>query len=113
MHYDHEYYGRFNYVEILSTFNLVDIAFIKSILDGEEIDYYLRGENFNYIDQLIQPVTLFVREDQAFTVKELLKDLPITYLGLSFKQDLENDEDEEENDDNEQEDSEDDGDIII
>lgn len=113
MHYDHGFQGNFSYVEILSTFNLVDIAFIKSILDGEEIDYYLRGENFNYIDQLIQPVTLFVREDQVFTARELLKDLPITYLGLSFRQESEGEEEEEEDKDQENEEDDNDGDIII
>jgi hypothetical protein len=73
----------YTFVKLLSTFNLVDIAMIKSILDDGEITYYFIGENFNQIDQLVQPARLFVREDQADVARELLKDLSITYMGLS------------------------------
>ncbi len=72
------------YVDILSTYNQGDIAIIKSILGEEDIDYYFKGENFALIDPLIQPAVLTVREDQAETVKELLKDLKLTYNGVSL-----------------------------
>ncbi len=69
-------------VEILRTFNLSEIAFIKSILDDSEIEYNFLDENFNQIQQLAQPARLVVREDQAEEAKELLKDLDLRYLGV-------------------------------
>ena len=83
------------FIKLLSTFNLVDIAMIKSILDGSEITYYFIGENFNQIDQLVQPARLFVRKDQADEAREWLKDLNITYMGLSS---LSRDQDDEQKD---------------
>jgi hypothetical protein len=84
----------YTFVKILSTFNLADIAIIKSMLDDGEITYYFIGENFNQIDQLVQPARLFVREDQADETRELLKNLNITYMGLSsLSREREKDED--------------------
>ncbi len=79
--------GMYEFTEILSTFNLVDIAVIKSILDDGEIHYYFIGENFNQIDQLVQPTRLFIREDDVEEAKELLKDFSLTYLGLAPNKD--------------------------
>lgn len=73
----------YTFVKLLSTFNLADIAIIKSILDDGQITYYFIGENFNQIDQLVQPARLFVREDQTDIAREFLKGLNITYMGLS------------------------------
>ncbi|NUO81807.1 DUF2007 domain-containing protein [candidate division KSB1 bacterium] len=61
------------YVEIMSTFNAADMAVIKSILDMEKIAYYLHDENFHAIYPAIQPVKIFVREDQVETAIELLQ----------------------------------------
>jgi hypothetical protein len=84
----------YTFVKILSTFNLADIAVIKSMLDDGEITYYFIGENFNQIDQLVQPARLFVREDQADEAREVLKTLTIAYMGLSsLSSGQENDED--------------------
>jgi hypothetical protein len=41
------------------------------------------GENFNQIEQLVQPAKLIVREDQAEKAREMLKDLNIRYLGIA------------------------------
>ncbi len=79
------------YIDILSTYNQADIAIIKSILGEEEIDYYFKGENFSVIDPLIQPAVLTVRESQAGIVRELLKDLKLTYIGVSLRNDDDND----------------------
>ncbi len=81
----------YKFVKLLSTFNLVDIAMIKSLLDDGKITYYFIGENFNQIDQLVQSARLFVREDQTEEAQGLLKNLNITYMGLSS---LSNDKDE-------------------
>lgn len=70
------------FVELLKTYNAGDIAFIKSILDSEQVEYHIRGENFNAVDPLIQPVTFFVRENMRKTAMELLDGLDIQFLGL-------------------------------
>ena len=36
-----------SYQPVLSTFNYSDISFIKSVLDGEDIHYYFKGEYFH------------------------------------------------------------------
>ncbi len=68
------------YDEILATYNPSDVALIKSVLEGEGIEYYFQGENSSSILQTMGiPAILMVRTDQAEAVRELLKDLPISY----------------------------------
>jgi len=67
------------FVELLSTFNLADIAIIKSILENEGIEYYFKGENFISIRPMIDPARLMVRADQIELVKELIKNLELNY----------------------------------
>ena len=71
------------FVEILSTYNQADIAFIKSLLDNERVEYFFVGENFNQIGQLIQPATLVVRKDHVERSREVLKNLKVTFLGIA------------------------------
>ena len=67
------------YTSILSTFNPADIAIIKSMLDGSDIDYFIHGENSGLIQPLAIPSVLMIRDEQADDVRELLKDLPLLY----------------------------------
>ncbi len=69
------------YVELLQTYNAGDIALIKSVLDGEKIDYYFKGEHFNAFEPLVRPSVLLVMEDQVPAVQDLLKDMDIRFLG--------------------------------
>jgi ssDNA-binding Zn-finger/Zn-ribbon topoisomerase 1 len=78
------------YVEILSTYNLADIAVIKSILDDGGVDYQLQGEMFNIVEPWVQPVKLLVREDQVELAKELLKEIFIRFMGASATTESEN-----------------------
>lgn len=66
------------------TFHPADIAFIKSILDGEDIAYYFQGEQFTYVDPLAVPTRLMVEKEQLETVKELLKDANLSIIGINY-----------------------------
>lgn len=72
------------FVNILSTFSQVDVAMIKSLLEGN-VEYYFNGENFMSVRPLLEPSILMVREDYVDEVKELLKDFELNYLGVSVK----------------------------
>lgn len=80
------------YEKILSTFNPADIAFIKSILDGEGVTYYFLGEQFNYVRPWGDPARLMVARHQVEMVKEILHDLKLSYTGPNL--DKGNNEDE-------------------
>jgi hypothetical protein len=43
------------YEEVLSTFNPFDMAMIKSLLDAEGIVYFFQGEEFSYVQPLVDP----------------------------------------------------------
>jgi len=83
---------QYQFVEILETFNLADIAVIKSIFDNADIEFLFLGENFNQIEQLVQPARLGVREDQVDEARKILKDMDIRYFGISSTVDGENEE---------------------
>ncbi len=67
------------FTPILSTFNPADIALIRSMLDGEGIDYFIHGENSSLMQPFAVAGTLMVRDEQAATVREILKDLQLIY----------------------------------
>lgn len=78
-----------NYVEIAWSLNQGDISLIKSLLDDTEIDYYVYGENFLSVDPLIQPARIFVLAEQAGLVKDILKDFEVHIMGVSMRDDME------------------------
>jgi len=61
------------YVNLLSTYNLADIALIKSIFDSENITYFYQGENSTYL--FGQPAKLMVSKEDIERAKELIKDI--------------------------------------
>jgi len=73
-----------DYEEVLATYNSADLAFLKSLLDTEEIMYYFLGEHFSYMRPLADPVRLMVKKDQADMVRELLKDVDLSYMGINL-----------------------------
>ena len=68
--------------EVLSTFNAGDLSVAESILNSEDIDYYIQNEFFNCAQPLAQPFRVMVRKDQADEAREILKDLKFSY-GIS------------------------------
>ena len=87
--YDHEqpHEKPVEYVQVLFTYNAADVAFIKSLLDGEGIAYYFLGEEFMYVRPWVEPARLMVDKKEADQVRELLKDanLSITAANRSGK----------------------------
>ena len=79
------------YVPVLETHNAGDRVFIRSILDAEEIIYYIQGETvaphlFNAL-----PMRVMVKKDQADQAREILKNMDLSFA-YGFR---ENEADEE------------------
>ena len=73
-----------NLKEVLATYNPADVAFLKSLLESEGIQYFFKGEHFMYMRPLADPVRLMVREDQVEAALELLKDVDLSVTGISL-----------------------------
>ena len=74
----------YKFYPILKTFSQVDIAMIKSLLDGN-VEYYFKDEHFMSIRPMLEPTELMVREDYVDEVKELLADFELNYMAVSLK----------------------------
>jgi hypothetical protein len=72
------------YEEVLFTFNPADIAFIKSVLDSEDIAYYFHGEHFALIRPFVEPARLMVEKESVAAVKEWLKDTKLSIMGINL-----------------------------
>jgi len=70
--------------EVLATYNPADVAFRKSLLDSENIEYFFKGEHFMYVRPLADPVRLMVRADQVETVAALLKGVDLSITGINL-----------------------------
>lgn len=66
---------REEFVEIFSTYQQGDIAFIKSVLDGEGINFFFQGENSIMLIAAGAYARLLVKADEAEKAKEILRDL--------------------------------------
>jgi len=73
-----------DFQEVLATYNPADIAFLKSLLDSESIQYFFKGEHFMYVRPLADPVRLMVRTDQVETVIAMLKDIELSITGINL-----------------------------
>jgi hypothetical protein len=71
------------FVHVLSTYNAGDIAIVQSILDGTDIEYFIKGQNFNAMEPLVQPAQVYVARHQLNAVKELLEEVKIRFLGVT------------------------------
>lgn len=67
----------YKFIKIYSTPNQGEIAIIKSILDSQEISYYIKGENFSALYGAangLSSMDVMVRDDCSEDAKELLKE---------------------------------------
>lgn len=67
----------YTFVKVFSTPNLGDISIIKSLLESEKIEYFIKGENFGIIygpADGLSSADVMVREDQVEEAGVLLKD---------------------------------------
>jgi len=76
-----------DFKEVLTTYNPADVAFLKSILDSEGIQYFFKGENFMYTRPLADPARLMVRSDQAEEAVNLLKTVQLSFSGINISND--------------------------
>lgn len=60
-------------VEVYSTYNQSEIAFIKSILEAEGIHYYFQGENPMMMIAAGSYARLLVQADQAERAREIIQ----------------------------------------
>lgn len=74
-----------DYTEVLATYNPADVAFLKSLLEGEGIQYFFKGEHFLYMRPLADPVRLMVRADQVDAAQELLESVELSITGINVE----------------------------
>jgi hypothetical protein len=67
------------FLKILETDSLSDIALIKSVLDAEGIRYFIQGENMKFLRPGDQPAYLMVHEQDAQDAITLLKPLDLKF----------------------------------
>lgn len=63
------------FVEVFSTYQQGDIAFIKSVFDGEGITYFFEGESSILLIAAGAYARLLVKADEADRAKDILRDL--------------------------------------
>jgi len=71
-----------DYEEVLQTYNPADIAFVKSLLDGEDVSYLFQGEFFNQMGPPVIPARLLVRKDQVEFAREILQETQLTFMAV-------------------------------
>ena len=73
--------------EVYRTFNPADIAFIKSILEENDVVYYINNENVPFVGGLAfaEPMRVMVEADKFEAVQELLKDFQGNFGAFSFE----------------------------
>ena len=68
------------FVSVLETESIVDITMLKSILDTENVTYFIQGENMKFIEPFHQVAKLMVAEKDVQKVRELLKPIKLSYV---------------------------------
>jgi hypothetical protein len=68
-----------DYRLLIETSNPADIALIKSLLDAEDILYFVQGEAFNAVRPMVEPVRFMVAEDRLRDAQERIEGLRLSY----------------------------------
>ncbi|HDQ03958.1 MAG TPA: hypothetical protein ENN23_05220 [Deltaproteobacteria bacterium] len=63
------------FVEVYSTYNQGEVAFIKSVMEGEGVTYYFQGDNPSMLIAAGAYARLLVKADEAQRAREILQDL--------------------------------------
>jgi len=71
--------------EAFKTYNHADIAFIKSLLEGHDIVYYVNNENVNFVGNLTfaEPMRVMVEARHYETAKEILAEFEGNFTKFS------------------------------
>jgi hypothetical protein len=69
------------FVKVLETDSVTDVALIRSALDGEKITYFLQGEK---LIRRLDPFVLMVASGDLERAVMLLRPLKLNYSPLSF-----------------------------
>ncbi len=67
------------YKLLIETSNPADIALIKSLLDAEDILYFVHGDAFNAVRPMVEPVRFMVAEDRLEDAENLIGGLRLSY----------------------------------
>ncbi len=71
--------GFIDFVPLLEFHNSGDWALLRSVLDAEEITYFIQGEHVApYLFHAL-PMRLMVRRDQVGEVREILRDIEFSF----------------------------------
>ena len=73
------------YVKVLSTHNVVDVALIKSILEGSGIPYYIADEYFSLARPGVQPARVMIQKECAQEAITLLNELDLNFTLFNLK----------------------------
>ena len=68
-----------DYKLLIEMSNPADIALIKSLLNAEDILYFVQGEAFSTVRLLIEPVRFMVAEDRLEDAEELIRGLQLSH----------------------------------
>ena len=82
--------------EIYKTFNPADIAFIRSLLESNDVVYYVNNENSSMVGGITfaEPMRIMVESEQFESAQELLKDFKGNYSKFIGAKELEEEDDE-------------------
>jgi hypothetical protein len=72
-----------DYEEILRTHNPADIALVRSILDAEDITYFVKGEQLLLMRRLADPAVILVSKGEIEAAKDALKEVDLNFEGIS------------------------------
>ncbi len=63
------------FLQVFSTYSQGEIAFIKSVLDGEDITYFFQGESSTMLIAAGAYARLLVKANEADRAREILQEL--------------------------------------